>query len=183
MLGVLALSLVRHRGGGVPVTARGVPLLFGGPWLRPDTRYGPALDSVQATAVQAAALDALLPLAREHAGEADQVGVYCVGILASYLITPVSAAALTTLRARHRHVVNADRCRFRVQTMEVDRPGIWPRRAWLLWATVPEEPAAGQAVLDIGYHAGFNHGAVWRCFLSRRDGTWLVDSTAARWQS
>jgi hypothetical protein len=171
------------RGGQVPVTARGVPFLFGGPWLRPDVRYGPGLDSVRAAPVQAAAFGALLRLAENDAADEDRVSVYCAGVLANYLITPVSATILATIQSQDRRFVSAERCRFHLESQEIDRPGMWPRRAWLLWATTPEEPDTARAVLDIGYHAGLTRGAGWRCFLTKRDGNWLVDSTVVRWQS
>jgi len=183
VLAAVAFRVQADRGGQVPVTAQGVPFLFGGPWLRPDVRYGPAMDSVQAPPVQAAALDALRRLAEHDADDADRVGVYCAGVLTNYIITPIPATFLATLRSQNRRFVSAERCRFHLESQDVDRPGIWPRRAWLLWATVPEEPDRGRAVVDIGYHVGLTRGAGWRCFLSHRDGTWLVDSTVVRWQT
>lgn len=176
------LRMRADRGGHVPATARGVPFLIGGPWLRPDTRYGPALDSVSAAPAQAAALEELLRLARER-GDGAPRGGYCVGVMADYVIRPIDASALAALRERRRGVGSAERCRFHVETLDVDRGGLWPRRAWLLWATVPEEAAPDRAVLDVGYHAGPTDGAGWRCFLRRHDGRWAVDSTVLRWES
>ena len=181
-LAAVALGALRDRGGHVPATARGVPYLIGGPWLRPDTRYGPALDSISAAPAQAAALEELRRLARER-GDGGPRGGYCVGVMADYVIRPVPSSALAALREQHRGVRSAERCRFHVETLDVDRGGLWPRRAWLLWATVPEEPAPDRAVLDVGYHAGFMDGAGWRCFLSRHNGRWAVDSTVLRWES
>jgi hypothetical protein len=175
--------LLRERGGGVPVTAEGVPFMVGGPWLRPDARYGPSMDAPDAGAVQVTALRTLLRLAEEHTDDADRVGARCVGQMVNYTIVPLSQEVLGTLRAGDRRLVDARDCRFRVETLEVYRAGLWPRRAWLLWTTVPEAPADNRAVLDIGFHAGGTHGAGWRCFLSRAGGRWAVDSTVARWQS
>jgi hypothetical protein len=183
LLAAAGYGLLRKPRAGVPLTAQGVPLMFGGPWLRPDTRYGPTLDSAQAGPVQAAALAALPEIVETNAPNAPHAGLFCVGILRGYLIADVPAGVLASLRSGNRRFVAAGRCRFRVETLAVDGPGVWQRQAWLLWATVPEEPSPGRAVVEVGYHARAASATVWRCFLSQRDGRWLVDSTVLRWRS
>jgi len=174
---------VRRPPEGVPLTARGVPFMFGGPWMRSEVRFGRALDSARAAPVQTAALEVLPELLEEDAGDRERPGAYCVGILSGYVISDVAPATLTALRGRDPRWVGAGHCRLRVATGEVTGPGLWPPRGWLLWTTVPEEPAPGQAVVEIGYHMGSEQATVWRCFLSVRDGRWVVDSTAQRWRS
>jgi hypothetical protein len=183
LLAVAGYRLWPRHSDGVPLTAQGVPFLFGGPWLRPDASDGPAMDSSHAASVQAVALEALPVLVEADAGDVDRRVRYCVGTLSDYRISDLPATVLATLRGRDGRFVGAGACRFHVETVDVTLPGIRSRPAWFLWATVPVESVAGQAALDIGYHAGSTQVTVWRCFLRYRDGHWLVDSTARRWKS
>lgn len=183
LLAAVAYDRLRNPDAGVPLTAQGVPFLFGGPWLRPDASDGPAMDSSRAASVQVAALETLPALVEADAGDVDRRIRYCVGTLSDYRITDLPATVLATLRSRERRFVGAGACRFHVETVDVTLPGLRSRPAWFLWTTVPVESVAGQAALDIGYHAGSTQVTVWRCFLSHRDGQWLVDSTVRRWKS
>jgi len=183
LAGILVSSVVGFRllleiGEQVPLTTLGVPSVFGNEWMWPDSSEGPALQFSEAEGVQHAALAAILELVKN-----DQMSRYCVGILVGRAIVPLRDSLIGELRAVEPGVINANRCRFHLETLAVDSPGIWPRRASLVWSAEPREVAPGRAVANVGYHVGLLDGAGWRCFLSRRGGSWVVDSTAWSWTS
>jgi hypothetical protein len=182
LLAALGARLMFELGAEVPLTARGAPLVFGDRRLLRDPSPEVPLDSIGRDAAQTVALETLLRLATEDSGGSG-TGTYCAGTLAGYTISAVPPAVLEAVRGRNPRVVDATRCRLHLETLRVDRPGVWPRRAWALWTTAPRLSTGEQVWLDMGYHAGPLHGAGWRCFLSLRDGRWVADSVTAMWQS
>jgi len=176
--GAVGLRLLPEIGEQLPLTTPGVPLIFGTSWMWPDSTQGPTLQASDAEAAQLVALASVLELAKNDDGSR-----YCVGLLVGRAIVPVRDSLLSELRAVEPGVINANRCRFHLTGLAVDHPGIWPRRARLVWATEPREVGPDRAVAEIGYHVGLMDGSGWRCFLSRRAGSWAVDSTAWTWAS
>jgi hypothetical protein len=176
--GAVGLRLLPEMGEPVPLTRPGVPLIFGTSWMWPDSTQGPTLQASAAQAAQLAALAAVLDLAKNHDGSR-----YCVGLLVGRAIVPVRDSLISELRAVEPGVISANRCRFHLTGLTVDQLGIWPRRAWLVWATEPREAGPDRAVAEIGYHVGSMDGSGWRCFLSRRGASWAVDSTTWTWAS